>query len=293
METKEMLLNLLARSERVRNPLRRIRGVGRALDIESLAASTLDRLRVRREFIGDDRIRDAVLLEIGSGRNCGLAVLLLSLGARRLVNVEVDSYGFIARADFYRRLAELAAEQGLPISWPPRGILVDPDGRTIRHDPELITLHLGRSAESVPEPDGSIDLSFSVAVLEHVRREAMAPVARELHRLTRRGGIGYHRVDLVDHYTRNERPFRFLNFSERQYQRMFGNRGSSSNRMRMDEIEQTYRNAGFAGVWSEDIQRYPDKALFMRWQRDFHEDFRNRDPESLRAISFMLVARKD
>ena len=129
---------------------------------------------------------------------------------------------------------ERAASDGIPIEWPPAGLTVESDG-SVRPDGERSVLYLGKSAEKIPEPDGSFVVTFSVAVLEHVGRDAMLPVARELFRLTRPGGVGYHRVDLVDHYYRRTDPFRFLRMTRRQYDLMYGRRGSSSNRMRFSK----------------------------------------------------------
>jgi SAM-dependent methyltransferase len=248
---------------------------------------------VRRRWIGDERIRGACLLEIGSGTEFCLAVLLLATGARRIVNVEIDSYRFINSAALYQRLVERAAEEtDLAISWPPAGLIIENDGATVRPDPQLITLHLGRSAAIVPEPDGSVDVTFSVAVLEHVRGKAMRHVARELYRLTRQGGVGYHSVDLADHYSRLTDPFRFLRLTPLEYQLMYSHRGSSSNRLRIDDIEAIYRDSGFSEVDRTDVRVYHDRDRFETWRREFRPEFRDRDPEMLRALHFMLVVKK-
>jgi len=235
IEPKQVLYNALAGFTPVRNQLRRIRDRSRPPDYAGIVNYTLKRLQVRREFIGDDGIRGASLLEIGSGQEFGLGLLLVAFGARRVVNVEIEPYGFISDPALYRLLVEKARAEGLEIRWPPAGLQVSSNGRSVRPDPEKIVLHLGCSAETIPEPDCSFDATFSVAVLEHIRGGAMPRVAREPYRLTRPGGAGYHRVDLVDHYTRAVDPLRFLRYSPRQYDLMFGNRGSSLNRMRMDD----------------------------------------------------------
>ncbi|MDM7916531.1 MAG: methyltransferase domain-containing protein [Candidatus Eisenbacteria bacterium] len=258
-------------------------------DDAKVAREALGRLQVRREFIGDSRIEGATLLEIGSGREFSLALLLLALGARRVINVEIDPFGFIDDASYYRVLVAAAREEGLPIDWPPAGLIEEPGGSRVRPNPARIALHIGRSAATIPEPDGSVDVTFSVAVLEHVSADAMPFVASELCRLTRPGGVGYHRVDLADHYSRRTEPFRMLQYSPREYRWMYGRRGSSSNRLRMDDIVSIYRSAGFSKVGVEDVRRFADVERFDCWVSRFHPDFRDGDRDMLRTLEFMLV----
>ncbi|MGG5821395.1 methyltransferase domain-containing protein [Falsiroseomonas sp. HW251] len=47
--------------------------------------------------------------------------------------------------------------------------------------------------------DGAADLVVSVAVLEHVRRDAMAPLFRALRRVAAPDGLSIHAIDLHDH----------------------------------------------------------------------------------------------
>ena len=292
LNPKDVALNALAGLGPVRESLRRVRDRNRPVDYERVVEYSLNRLRVRREFIGEERIRDATLLEIGSGPEVCVALLLLACGARRLVNVEIDPYRFITDPELYRRLVDRAQGEGFGISWPPAGLKVDGDGRAVRPDPERIVLYLGRSAASIPEPDGSADVTFSVAVLEHVGRGAMRSVATELFRLTKPGGVGYHRIDLVDHYHRRDDPFRFLRMGPVEYRLMYGNRGSSSNRYRLDDFERIFREAGFSEVGFEDVRSHDDDERFARSLAGFHEDFRNRDREMLRALECMLVIKR-
>jgi hypothetical protein len=290
LDPREVVLNALAACSPVRDPLRLLRD-RRPPDLERLVEIALASLATRREFLGDERIHGASILEIGSGRDACLALLFLAMGARRVVNVEIDPFGFVDDARLYQMLVERAVQAGVRMSWPPEGLVGAADGGRVRLDPSRIVLELGRSAVSIPEPDASFDVTLSLAVLEHVRPADMPPVAGELYRLMRPGAMGCHRIDLVDHYTRTTEPFRFLKFSDREYRLMYGNRGSSSNRLRVDDFERIFRAAGFADVRVEEVHRHEDAAQFERWRQSFHADFRERDPEMLRAKDCLLVIR--
>ena len=289
LELREVLLNRLGAVRPIARALRRARLLLRPADRERIVDSSFKRLEMRRQLLGDERIRGASLVEIGSGSEFCLALLLLALGARRVVNVEIYADGFRRDAGLYRLLVERAVARGLPISWPPPGLLVEPGGRVVRPDPARIALHLGVSAAAIPEMDQSADLTFSVAVLEHVLREHMPAVAHDLYRVTRPGGTGYHRVDLVDHYHRQDDPFRFLRFSAREYDSMYRNRLSYSNRYRLDDLERIFRQAGFSHVGFESVERYPDQEEFNRRLGTFDPEFRERDPEMLRVRTCVLV----
>lgn len=289
VELRDVMLNVLARLRPVATPLRRLRERTKGYDLDRQVNYTIEMLRVRQAFMGADLIRGATMMEIGSGQTFGLALLLLGLGAKRIINVEIAHYRFIDDITFYRTLIERAAAQGLPVSWPPRGIIVNPDGKTVKPDPAYITMYLGKSAATIAEPDQSVDVTFSVAVFEHIRPEAMRSVISELARLTRPGGRGFHRIDMADHYYRKTEPYRLLNLSQRDYERMYSHRFSYSNRFRTDDFERFFREQGFSEVRFDDIKGPPNEANFDRWRQRFHPDFSSRPTEVLRALSAMLI----
>jgi SAM-dependent methyltransferase len=285
-DVRQVLLNAIAGTP-VLNALRRTRDLFRSADHEAVAAAVLDRFRLRRETMSDDRIRGADLLEIGSGREFGLALLLVALGARRVVNVEIERYGFLYEGALYRLLVERARAAGCDARWPPDGLRELPGRRTVRPDDRRVTVHLGRSAASIPEPDAAFDVTFSVSVLQHVRRKDLPAVARELYRVTRRGGRGYHRVDLAAMETKN--PFRHLCYDDRAYTAMYGHRDTYTNRHRMDDLERIFREAGFQEVRFEDVRLHEDRASFEATRPAFSPEFAGKPAEMLLARSCMLV----
>jgi hypothetical protein len=80
-------------------------------------------------------------------------------------------------------------------------------------------------------------------------QEALADVALELHRVTRPGGTGFHRIDFRN-LERGE-PLQHLCFTDEQYRLMYQYRRSYTNRHRLDDVERIFRSAGFAEVRCE------------------------------------------
>jgi hypothetical protein len=288
-QATEVLLNVLAGSP-LFVTLRRARDIFRAPDPDAVATAVLNRYRTRRAILGEDRIRGASLLEIGSGREFGLALLLVAMGAERVVNVEIDRYGFIDDASFYRRLVDRARAEGHELRWPPEGLVEVDGGRRVRPDGRRVIVRLGESAASLSDADASFDVTFSVSVLQHIRRKDCASTARELLRVTRRGGRGYHRLDFGG-LQRPSNPFWHLCFDEPAFAAMFDGRDTYTNRYRLDDLERVFLEAGFDEVRFDDVQLHDDRArpLFEATRAAFAPEFAGRPAEILFAQTGLLV----
>ena len=92
--------------------------------------------------------------------------------------------------------------------------------------------------------DGSIDWSWSQAVLEHVKRAEFQATLNELRRITRTGGRSTHRIDFQDHLGGR---LNSLRFSEHRWEgALFANSGFYTNRLRCSEVVAAAERAGFA-----------------------------------------------
>jgi len=97
-------------------------------------------------------------------------------------------------------------------------------------------------------PDGSLDLYFSVAVLEHVSVGAIKAMLREAHRTLRPGGLTYHVIGMFDHYTSVDPRItrvNFLKFSDFTWRIIGQNKISFHNRLRESEFISLLHEAGF------------------------------------------------
>jgi hypothetical protein len=221
------------------------------------------------------------MLELGPGDSLATALFARMHGAARTWLVDRDEYAS-ARIDSYRTLAERLNANGPPgrpvippltsleamLDWSGGRYLVD-----------------GLHSLSVI-PDGSVDLSFSHAVLEHVRRDEFDATIRELFRVAAPGGISSHRIDLRDHLGMS---LHNLRFSRRWWEsRLVVSSGFYTNRLRRSQIVERFREAGF-DIVSIRENRWPALPLS---RRKLHREFAIMPDEELTVQGFDLVARK-
>lgn len=226
----------------------------RALGLRRHSFSALEPWRLVAPLRGHrDRFADLTgrpprsLLELGPGAMVLRAPVAAALGLGPIwyLDVEDDAPRDLAP---YRAAAEAARAAGL----------APPDLSACATHEEVLRAcgarHLIGGPERLAEvPDGSIDLTFSEAVLEHVRRDGLAPLLAALRRVTAPGGFGTHGVDFHDHLGGGQRHLRFSPaFWEG---RAVDRAGLYTNRLGLSELVEAFRAAGFdatvvhRGLW--------------------------------------------
>jgi predicted SAM-dependent methyltransferase len=179
-----------------------------------------------------------VALEFGPGDSALSALTTHAYGAAQCILVDAGS--FAARdIEPYRRMAAYLADKRLPV----------PDLRSAGSlDDVLRSCHAqyhARGLQSLRElPSASVDFIWSQAVLEHVRREEFLATMVELRRVLRQDGACSHRVDLKDHLGGS---LNNLRLSSRWWEKEWMARsGFYTNRLRLSEMLELFRRAGFA-----------------------------------------------
>jgi hypothetical protein len=109
-------------------------------------------------------------------------------------------------------------------------------------------------ASILPLQSRSIDCQISCEVFEHIPPSSLKTIIREGQRVLKDGGLGIHRIDYSDHFSHSDpsiSPINFLQFTDREWDRLAGNRYMYMNRLRVDDFHRLFEEAGLTILASE------------------------------------------
>lgn len=226
----------------------------------------------------NNQLSGKIILELGPGDSISSAIIASAYGARAII---VDAGRFV-RNDVapYIDLERSLAEKGL--------LHTDLTGC---HDIEEILSRCGAryltdGLESLKKiEDESVDLIFSQAVLEHVRRHDFLETMQECRRILRPGGICSHQVDLRDHLSGG---LSNLRFSENIWEStFFAKSGFYTNRIQYSQMLNIFRQAGFQTQVTE-VRRW--EALPIR-RNHLSKEFSSLPENELSISGFDVLLR--
>lgn len=141
--------------------------------------------------------------------------------------------------------------------------------------------------------DGSVDVVFSNAVLEHVPSEVIEGLFHEARRvLNPAGGVMVHRVDPGDHFRSFDRSItqiNFLRYSPRRWRFWGQNDLHYQNRLRAPQYRRMAERAGFAIVVERsNVDPRSKRALATL---DIDAEFAGFGTDELCTVSYDFVAR--
>jgi SAM-dependent methyltransferase len=182
------------------------------------------------------RLRGKTVLELGPGDSIASAIVAAAYGAEAIL---IDA-GPFARTDVapYHQLDRSLGDI-LPLPNRIAGC------RNIDQILERCQArYLTKGLESLKRIETkSVDLIFSQAVLEHVRKREFLDTMRECRRILKPGGVCSHQVDLRDHLGG---ALNNLRFSERIWEsELFATSGFYTNRIYYSQMLSLFVQAGF------------------------------------------------
>ncbi len=184
----------------------------------------------------EGKLSGKTILELGPGDSVATALIAKAYGARTVL---VDTGYYASKEmDIYRRFAATLVKLGLAA----------PSLDGMSSIEELLDVcearYLTGGLASLREiDDSSIDMVFSQAVLEHIRKHEFLETQIQLHRILAPAGICSHSVDLRDHLGG---ALNHLRFSERLWESdFFARSGFYTNRLQMQKIIALFKEAGF------------------------------------------------
>lgn len=248
------------------------------------------------------------ILEIGPGANLGPLFCFAASGVPELAGVDIAS-ATPPRPEFYATLRDYLscvggqrwwrqfATASYPhVSFPSTADQVDPSALL-----ERIDYRAPVSSAALPFDDGSFDVVYSVAALEHV--DDPQGTVTEIARMLKPGGVAIHEIDLKHHGSAD--PLRFLEWDDadwlaraqrygdgRSLERILDGSWTGEvycNRLRRDAWRGLFVGAGLEPVFEEPLVVYETEAVDPS---RFAEPFRSMSREELSVLALRLVARK-
>lgn len=182
-------------------------------------------------------LSDYTTLELGVGDSLFTAIVAYAFGARKSYLVDTSDYA-CTDLQAYQEMVKFISEKAMPV----------PNIKGATTLEELLaacnTQYKTNGLESLRSiPDKSVDLIFSQAVLEHVRKQEFLETLIQLRRIITDHGICSHSIDLKDHLGGN---LNSLRFSEKVWEsNFFARSGFYTNRIRYGKMLELFKEAGF------------------------------------------------
>jgi SAM-dependent methyltransferase len=185
----------------------------------------------------DGSLAGKTILELGPGDGVATALLAACHGARSIL---LDAGSFASKdVTVYQKLANDLSTVGFS----PPDISSAATLQCVLDACGAVYLTEGLKSFSHIET-GSVDLIFSQAVLEHVRKYEFAETMKECRRVLSPNGVVSHQVDLRDHLGGG---LNNLRFNEKIWESVFFVKsGFYTNRIRYSEMLKFFKDADFA-----------------------------------------------
>ncbi len=262
----------------------------------SVYSQAANRLRFYIERHGG-RIDGATFLEVGTGRNLTLPVLLWLMGAERVYTVDLHRYLRmpIVRLDLQALAASTVVpgcqldrldklREFLSTQWQLSALM----------DLCAIDYSAPADAARLKLPDASIDYHVSRTVFEHIPAKDLERILIESGRLLRPDGLAIHLVDYSDHFSHSDAAIsaiNFLQYDDQDWARLAGNSFMYMNRLRADDYPSIYATAGQAIVSIESSQAPALLAQLDDPSFRLAERFGGKDRDTLITTSSWIISR--
>ena len=225
----------------------RLQLMGRRYSLQILQEKILWRLTVFDQIRLHVPLRNATVVEVGTGWELLDPLLMFIFGSR-----EIHTYDHVRHLRFSiprQIILQLHAIKDLLIS---RG--GDPERidalQPVNSLDELLALagiHYVAPGDACATglPENSVDLFFSISVLEHVPPGVLAKLIAESRRILKPSGMGFHIIDPGDHYAElGVSKVNFLQYSDRIWDFFVQNKISYHNRLRARQFIEAFQGQG-------------------------------------------------
>lgn len=250
------------------------------------------------------QINSGSIVEIGTGRRINLPISFWLLGISSILTVDLNPYLQWELIDKDLDFIKANSEQIktiFPLEFRPQ----DFEWRfekllSIKSSKQELTEILNLNyfapgnASNLPLDSDSVDLHISKSVLEHIPRETLTNILKEGKRVLKPSGLFIHQIHLGDHmanFDKSISSINFLQYDEKTWNRLAGNRFMYHNRLRLQEYIDIFVDAGLEIVSIKNRHIDPKALSLLQTEFAIDKRFQKFDRE-MNATSFaQIIAR--
>lgn len=271
----------------------------RGHDADEMLGRSLDLMALYAEAGGP--MPPGVCVEIGTGWNPWVPLLLRLAGARRILTLDVNPWLSHATAVATTRSLHERVERVADV------VRRDPAALRAELTPLLATRTLAEwlsasaieyrcpgDARHLDLPASSVDVVLSSNVLEHVAATDLSTMHAESLRILRSGGLAVHRFNPQDHFAGGDRSItgaNFLQFSTDAWHRLGGDGLAPHNRLRCVQHAALVTAVGMDVVVSRTRADQRAERAIESGELVVHPDFARFTPKELTDDYMWLAAR--
>lgn len=216
----------------------------------------LDHFRELEEYSGKHgyKIKGSRVFEIGTGWHAVVPFAFALSGSREVITVDLNPHlrkenlkTLIEKLLHYRKTGKLQA--WLKSMNDERWQVLEGLRETVSSDSAETTLKkLGitqyiMDAAHTGSDAGGFDMCYSVNVYEHIDERALPGITKEISRITKTGGFGYHAIGVYDHFVHIDSTiskFNYLRFSRKEW-KVIDNKIQPQNRLRLSYFRELFK----------------------------------------------------
>lgn len=150
-------------------------------------------------------------------------------------------------------------------------------------------------AQKLDFADGSFDIFYSWDVLEHIPKDILIGVFKEVFRVLKKDGFMLNNIDYSDHFAysdKNISAINFLQFNDKEFDELAGNRYMYMNRLRHSDFTAIFGDIGFCELFANKKGDEPllEKAESVGFVLD--SKFSNYSADDINTTSAVIISTK-